>query len=139
MQLSLEAIKHVGAPSSYYREPRGVSAGDIYFDDYSFRPVKESSYKIVRAAHFVLWTAAAFKTDRAQSFHFWPAAALRQAFRSVSVPRTLTGNATRSPSSLAAKLFPLGAGMSGDFALFIHDVAERGFQCCSGSGGEVFL
>lgn len=94
---------------------------------------------IVRAAHFVLWTAAAFKTDRAQSFHFWPAAALRQAFRSVSVPRTLTGNATRSPSSLAAKLFPLGAGMSGDFALFIHDVAERGFQCCSGSGGEVFL
>lgn len=47
MQLSLEAIKHVGAPSSYYREPRGVSAGDIYFDDYSFRPVKESSYKIV--------------------------------------------------------------------------------------------
>jgi hypothetical protein len=63
-------------------------------------------------AHFVFWTAASFKTLLAQSFHFWPAAALRQALRSAAVPRTLTGNATRSPSDLPAKLFPLGAGMA---------------------------
>ena len=36
---------------------------------------------------------------------------LRHALRSSLVPRTLTGNAMRSRSSLAAKSFPLGAGI----------------------------
>ena len=78
-------------------------------------------------AHFVFWTAALFKTLLAQSFHFWPAAARRQALRSSSVPRTLTGNATRSPSCLPAKLFPFGAGILDAPVILVDPVQTPNF------------
>lgn len=83
----------------------------VYFDsEFSFGGIGRLIL-FVLDAHFVFWTAASFKTLLAQSFHFWPAAARRQALRSDSVPRTLTGNATRSPSAFWANLLSFGAGI----------------------------
>lgn len=62
-------------------------------------------------AQVVSWPAAALSAALAHSFHFCPAAAFLHALRSSLVPRTLTGNAMRSLSSLAAKSLPLGAGI----------------------------